>query len=338
MPARRKMTPEHRPPTAAQETTVKNVPFEEKFALNWRRKRFLCLGLDSDPAKIPLSYKNGYNTTTAIVEFNKSRIKAAAPYIGTIKPNSAFYEEHGAKGLSALEETVKYIKDNFPDIPVIDDAKRGDIGETNKRYAKAVFGDIGADAVTVNPYLGTTFFKDNELQVSSMMPFLEKPDRGVFVLCRTSNTDAGEFQDLPVDLSQLSSEYREKFGDMDELRELLGQDVVPLYQIIAFRTSRYWNFNKNVGLVVGATYPRELAQVRKIVGDMPILMPGLGSQGGNVMESITAGKDSHGWGLIPNSSSALIFPKTLEDEDERSATGRVAQELNTEIATYSIVQ
>jgi orotidine-5'-phosphate decarboxylase len=188
------------------------------------------------------------------------------------KPNIAFYEARGDRGLAALRMTMEYLHLHHPDILTICDAKRADIGSTSQAYACAIFDWLGFDAVTLNPYLGS----------DSLEPFLTRQDKGCIILCRTSNPGAGEIQDLQVD----------------------GR---PLWQVVAERVRDRWNTNGNCMLVVGATYPDELRQVRQIVGDMPLLVPGIGTQGGEIESTIHAGLDSTHKGLIINASRSIIF-------------------------------
>jgi len=177
-----------------------------------------------------------------------------------------------------LANTIKFIHQVAPEVPVILDAKRADIGNTNKGYVQAAFEELGVDAITVHPYLGK----------EALQPFLNRGDKGVFVLVRTSNPGAGEFQDLQVN----------------------GE---PLYQIVARQVATEWNKNNNCGVVVGATYPEELLLIRQVVGDMPILIPGIGAQGGDVEKTVRAGKDSRGRGMIINSSRGIIFASAESD-------------------------
>ena len=235
----------------------------------------LCVGLDSDIDKIPEHIRCGEHPQST---FNKKIIDATADLVCAYKPNSAFYEARGCAGIEALKITCDYIKEKYPKIPIILDAKRADIGNTNEGYVKFVFDYLGGDAVTVHPYLGKEALK----------PFLDRKDKGVFILCRTSNPGAGEFQDLNVN----------------------GK---PLYQIIAEKIVKDWNYNNNCGLIFGATYPTELEIVRHIVDDMPILIPGIGAQGGNVEKTVKAGVDKNGQNAIINSSRSIIFASTNED-------------------------
>ncbi len=230
--------------------------FLDKLKDKWNEDKFLCVGLD----------QTDFNA-------NRSVIDATFDLVCAYKPNAAFYKE------ADLQKTVSYIKSTYPDIPIILDAKRGDIGNTNEAYAKAIFDDLQADAVTVHPYLGK----------ESLEPFLKRSDKGIIVLVRTSNPGAGEFQDLEVN----------------------GK---PLYQVVAEHVKE-WNTNGNLAVVVGATYPEELGAVRKIVGDMPILVPGIGAQEGDLEETIKNGLDSNKQGLIISVSRAI-----LNAPDPRAAT------------------
>jgi len=242
------------------------VDFLIKLKAKWNEGKFVCVGLDKGD-----------------FEFDKNIIDQTADLVCAYKPNAAYYLD------SNLKQTVEYIKQNHPGLPIILDAKRGDIGLTNKAYVKAIFDDLGVDAVTVHPYLGG----------ESLQPFLERKDKGIIVLVRTSNPGAGEFQDLKVE----------------------GK---PLYQVVAEHV-KIWNKNNNVGVVVGATYPEELKIVRQIVGDMPILVPGVGAQEGNLKATIENGLDSNKQGLIISSSRGIIFA-----DNPREA----AQKLHEEIVSY----
>ncbi len=263
----------------------------------WQRDNFVCVGLDSDYAQLPEVVKLGKSIEEAVFAFNRAIIDATHDLVCAYKPNAAFYEAQGDAGLRALTRTVQYIKELYPDIPVILDAKRADIGSTNIGYVQAAFDVIGADAITVHPYLGR----------KALAPFLERTDKGIIVLVKTSNPGAGEFQDMPV-----------------------GQAQEPLYQIVARHVVNQWNTNGNCGIVVGAPYPDDLRQARAIVGDMPILIPGIGTQGGEVAATVAAGKDSRGWGMIINASRGIIFASHGSDfaEAARTATERLKEEIN----------
>ena len=245
--------------------------FRQLLEAQWEKGKFLCVGLDSDLDKIPQSaHIDG--TRESIVYFNRAIVDATKDLVCAFKLNSAFYEAHGDEGWQALRETIQYIHEAAPDVAVILDAKRADIGNTNEAYAKSAFDHLHADAITVNPYPGR----------EALLPFLERKDKGVIVWCRTSNGGAGEFQDLTVE----------------------GE---PLYKTVARHVAEKWNENGNCALVVGATYPDELAEVRKIVGDMPILIPGIGAQSGDLEKTVKAGKDGRGRGIIIAASRAVIF-------------------------------
>ncbi|MFA6177791.1 MAG: orotidine-5'-phosphate decarboxylase [Candidatus Paceibacterota bacterium] len=243
----------------------------------------LCVGLDTDFAKIP---KRFLKKKFPQFEFNKWIIEETHEYAAAYKPNSAFYEARGDKGIRELKMTMDYLIKNHPDIFTILDAKRGDIGNTNNGYVASIFDWFGFDAFTVYPYLGQ----------EAVQPILDRKDKGVILLCRTSNPGAKDFQDLKIN----------------------GK---PLWQIVAEKVSKEWNKNKNCMLVVGATYPKEMKKIRSIVGDMTFLAPGVGAQGGELKEMLKAGLNSKGLGLIINSSRGIIFSnnpkieaKKLQDE------------------------
>ncbi len=265
---------------------------------NWAEQKFLCVGLDTDLQKIP-EHLRGLGVQDAMFAFNREIIDATADIAGSYKPNTAFYEAHGDVGWEVLRETIQYIRSVAPHVPVIADAKRGDIGNTNNGYVDAVFGYLQADAVTVHPYLGS----------EALGPFLDRSDRGVIVLCRTSNPGAHEVQDIRV-------------GD------------VPLYQEIARMVSESWNRNGNCGLVVGATYPEELLAVRSIARDLPILIPGIGAQGGDVEKTVKNGLDARGAGIIISSSRSIMYASNKEDYAE--AARAAAQELDGAIRAAAV--
>ncbi len=261
--------------------------FNDLLQNKWAEGKFVCVGLDSEFGKIPESAHRSGNecdvsVANTIVAFNREIVEATKDLVCAYKPNAAFYEAHGDDGIGALQRTIADIHAIAPDVPVILDAKRADIGNTNAGYVDAAFNFLYADAVTIHPYLGR----------DALRPFLNLVDKGIFILCRTSNPGAGEFQDLMVECPLSVQESPPEW---------------PLYQHVAYRVMRSWNTVGNCGLVIGATYPEELQQVRKIVGDMPILIPGIGAQGGDVEKSVTAGKDSRGQGMIINSSRGIIF-------------------------------
>jgi len=246
--------------------------FREMLEAQWDRGNFVCVGLDPEVKKLPeplrLRYTECSSTSpgTQFLAFCERIVQATADLVCAYKLNLAFFERHGEQGWEALHRIITRIHEIASDVPVIADAKRADIGNTNAGYADAIFGSLQADAITVHPYLGA----------EALQPFLARADKGIFILCRTSNPGADEFQDLLV--------RRDDHLPLPHLRPL-----VPLYQYLAQRVATVWNKHGNCGVVVGATYPRELQAVRKIVGDMPILIPGIGTQGGDVEKTVTAG-------------------------------------------------
>jgi len=295
-------TPTHTPntPSTAKSKTPPRSEFVARLENLWQRGNFVCLGLDSDFAQIPQTLKDvniSASTEDIIFDFNREIIEVTHDLVCAYKPNAAFYEAQGDQGLRALAKTVKHIKENYPDITVILDAKRADIGSTNNGYVQAAFDQLGVDAITIHPYLGK----------EAMQPFLDRQDKGIIVLARTSNPGAGEFQDL-----------------------LVGQAQEPLYLAVARQVADSWNTNGNCAVVVGATYPRELAQIRDIVEDMPILIPGIGAQGGEVEATVNAGKDSRAQGMIINSSRGIIFASKGADfaATARKATEQLREEIN----------
>lgn len=276
-----------------------NLPstFISMLEQQWAQDNFVCVGLDTDYNRIPAALKENGPIEGALFAFNRAIVDATYDLVCAYKPNAAFYEAQGDAGLRALQRTVRYIKQTYPHIPVILDAKRADIGSTNVGYVEAAFDLLGVDAITVHPYLGQ----------EALAPFLAREEKGIIVLAKTSNPGAGEFQDLPV-----------------------GETREPLYQVVAWHVATRWNANGNCALVVGAPYPAELKRVRVLVGDMPILIPGIGAQGGDIAATVSAGKDSRGWGMIINASRTIIFASSGDDfaQVARSATGQLRAEIN----------
>jgi orotidine-5'-phosphate decarboxylase len=273
--------------------------FIKKLEQCWQQDNLVCVGLDSDYDQLPTTVKNLRSVEEAMFTFNRDIIDATYDLVCAYKPNAAFYEAQGDAGFRALIRTVSYIRETYAYIPVILDAKRADIGNTNLGYVQAAFDIIGVDAITVYPYLGK----------EALAPFLARKEKGIIVLTKTSNPGAGEFQDLPVGISQ-----------------------EPLYQAVARHVAKTWNTNGNCALVVGATYPVDLKNVRDIVGDMPILIPGIGTQGGAVAATVEAGKDSRGRGMIINSSRGIIFAS--KGNNFAQAAREATEQLRTEINRY----
>jgi orotidine-5'-phosphate decarboxylase len=275
-----------------------NRNFLDLLKKRWDSGTFVCVGLDSEHKKIPGAARRATVNETMFF-FNKNIVDATRDLVCAYKPNIAFYEAMGMEGIFALNRTIKYIHEVAPEIPVILDFKRADIGNTNLGYVEAAFNEFDADAVTVHPYLGAEALK----------PFLDQKDKGIIVLCRTSNPGAGEFQDLIVDAPE-------------------GQ--MPLYQYVAHRVAEEWNKNGNCLVVVGATYPAELGIVRAVVGDMPILIPAIGKQGGDLEATINAGQDRRGRGMLIGSSREIIFASSGADfaEAARAKTIELCEGIN----------
>jgi orotidine-5'-phosphate decarboxylase len=275
--------------------------FFDMVRARWKKGLFLCVGLDSDFDKLPQSVKTSGSPDPQRI-FNEKIIEATGGLVCCFKINMAFYESRGYAGWLALRDTIAFIHELFPDVGVILDFKRGDIGNTNLGYVGEAFGFFKADAVTIHPYLGR----------EAMQPFLDYEDKAIFILCKTSNPGAGEFQDLTITVTDeaFNEIAQAQPGDSDSF---FMPKSMPLYQYVAHRV-RYWNRkNKNCALVVGATFSQDLAEVRKIAGDMPILIPGIGAQGGDLEASVAAGKDSKGQGMIFNSSREVIFASSGPD-------------------------
>ncbi|MDD5726569.1 MAG: orotidine-5'-phosphate decarboxylase [Patescibacteria group bacterium] len=280
--------------------------------------KLVCVGLDSDFDELPNCVIDDDDDLDATIRFNRGIVEATGDLICCDKPNSAFYEEDPARWQAGLEGTFCLIRETCPGLPIVLDAKRGDIGKTNKAYAKGLLGRLNADAITIHPYLGE----------EANVPFLKWSDKGIIVLCKTSNPGSGEFQDKPVyvsyeELAELTDSQPLPKGFEDQwTAHIVSYDkkpgyLIPFYQYVALRVSRKWNKHGNCLLVVGATYPEQLKFVRQIVGDdMYILLPGIGKQGGDLEASLRNGLNSRGTGLIVNSSSGIIFASKGEDYAE----------------------
>jgi orotidine-5'-phosphate decarboxylase len=249
-----------------------------------KNKSWLCIGLDPDPELMP---------AVDVLQFNKAIIEATSDLVCAYKPNLAFYEALGTEGLATLEKTIKDVPG---DIPVIGDAKRGDIGNTAKAYARALFSVLGFDATTVNPYLG----------YDSIEPFINYQDKGVFILCRTSNRGATDFQDLCT-------------------------NGLPLYEAVA-QKAQEWNIYGNIGLVVGATYPEELKKVRSICPEMPLLIPGIGAQGGDLASAVGYGVDARGEKAIINVSRQILYAS--KEKNFAQAARNIAEKIRKQINDY----
>jgi orotidine-5'-phosphate decarboxylase len=257
----------------------------------------VCVGLDPEIERFPPQV---VDQPSPIFQFNKAIIDATADLVCAYKPQFAHYAAYEAE--DQLERTIDYIQSTYPGIPVILDSKRGDVGNTAERYAIEAFERYHADAVTVSPYLGG----------DSMEPFLKYEDKGVIILCRTSNPGAGDLQDLEVGGRRL-------------------------FHIVADLAARRWNTRGNCALVVGATYPRELAEVREIAGNMPFLVPGVGAQGGDVAQAVQSGQTAAGAGLVISSSRGILYASSGEDfvSAARSATLKLRDQINASRAPHA---
>ncbi len=253
-----------------------------------QRDSLLCVGLDPDPAKFPAHLQG---RPDAILAFCTQIVDATADLVCCFKPQIAYFAAHRAE--DQLEALIEHIHAAHPDTPVILDAKRGDIGSTAEQYAIEAFERFKADAITVNPYMGR----------DSVDPYLAWPDKGVILLCRTSNPGGSDLQFLEVDTPH---------GRMK------------LYEHVARTVAEDWNASGNCALVVGATFPAEIARVRELVGDMPLLVPGIGAQGGDIAATLAAGRTANRSGLMVNSSRAVLYAG--KGEDFAAAARRVAQE------------
>ncbi len=277
------------------------MTFIASLSAAWARNdSLLCVGLDPDPAKFPAHLQG---RPDAIFEFCKGIVDATADLVCSFKPQIAYFAAHRAE--DQLEALIAHIHERHPGIPVILDAKRGDIGSTAEQYAIEAFERFRADAITASPYMGR----------DSAEPYLAYPDKGVILLCRTSNPGGSDLQFLDVG----TPEKPEK-----------------LYERVARLVADEWNRTGQCALVVGATFPAEIARVREIVGELPLLVPGIGAQGGDIEATVRAGRtgngDRPGTGLMINSSRAIIYAG--KDESYAAAARRVAQETRDAINRY----
>lgn len=271
------------------------MTFQQKLdAIIQKNNSLVCVGLDSDFEKLPEFIKSQEHPQFV---FNKTIIDNTHDLVLAYKLNSAFYEALGDRGVTELKKTCDYLRETYPEIPIILDAKRADIGNTNEGYIKYCFDYVQADAVTLQPYLGG----------EALQPFLALVDKGIIILCKTSNPGSGEFQDSLINGEQL-------------------------YKYVCKKVVNSWNTNKNCLLVVGATYPEEMAEIRSIAGDMTFLVPGIGAQGGDIEKTIKAGLNSQKAGLIIHSARGIIFASNGEDFAKKAR--EETKKLQTEINTY----
>ena len=269
------------------------MTFIQMLAAAWQKNNsLLCVGLDPDPAKFPAHL---HGRDDAIFAFCADIVDATADLVCAFKPQIAYFAAHRAE--DQLEALIAHIHEKHPGIPVILDAKRGDIGSTAEQYAIEAFERFRADAVTVNPYMGR----------DSVEPYLAWPDKGVILLCRTSNAGGSDLQFLDVGGEKL-------------------------YERVAGLAAHNWNSTGQIGLVVGATFPAEIARVRALTGNMPLLVPGIGAQGGDIEATVKAGRTTDGTGLMINSSRAILYAG--KDENFAAAARAVAQQTRDAINLY----
>jgi len=272
------------------------MDFKQKLdAAVTKNDSLLCVGLDPDMSKLPSGLKD---IESAYFIFNRAIVDATHDLVCAYKPNTAFYEARGAAGIEELKLTCDYVSQNYPEIPIILDFKRGDIGNTNTFYTEFAFDYLGVDAVTVHPWSGR----------EGMQSFLDRKDKGIIVWCKGSNEGSAEFQDLAVNGRKL-------------------------YLQVAENVAQNWNENDNCLLVVGATYPEELSEVRELVGDeMVLLVPGIGAQGGDVKASVEAGINADGRGIIISTSRAVLY--NVDSEDYAEVARAKAIEARDQINQY----
>jgi orotidine-5'-phosphate decarboxylase len=270
------------------------MTFLNKLEHAWQdAQSMLMVGLDPDVARIPAELAGQPN---AIFKFCAEIVDVCAPFVCGFKPQIAYFAATGAE--SQLEMLCQHIKSRHPNLPIVLDAKRGDIGATAEQYAREAFDRYGADAVTINPYMG----------FDSAQPYLERQDKGVIVLCRTSNAGGADLQELEV-------------------------DGVPLYLKVAAMVAERWNAHQQCGLVVGATFPAEIARVRAVVGNrMPLLVPGIGAQGGDIAATCAAGCNADGTGMMINSSRAVLYAS--KGDDWREAAAQMAMQTRNDINAH----
>lgn len=259
-----------------------------------KNNSLLSIGLDPVLEKIPAHLRSA---KYPLYEFNKAIIDSTYDLICAHKPNSAFYEAYGAIGIEQLKMTLAYLNERYPELITIIDAKRADIGSTNEAYVKYAFEYLRVDGITLHPYLGQ----------EALAPFLKLKEKGMIILCKTSNPGSGEFQDLKINNKSL-------------------------YKYVAEQIAKKWNKNNNCMLVVGATYPDELKEVRKIVGDMTLLIPGIGAQGGSIEKTVRAGLNSKKAGMIIHSARSVIYASSERNFAEKARVE--AKKLRDEINKY----
>ncbi len=289
--------------------------FKQKLEKQWEKGKFVCVGLDPDVRKFPTHLKSLHTEEQQVFDFLKEVIDSTAKIVAAFKPNCAFFEKFGFLGARIYVMICQYIKAFHPDVVLICDAKRGDIENTNNGSAEFFFDRCGGDALTIHGYLGP----------EANQPFLKRADKGVFMLCRTSNSGAGEFQDrmveitpeearmfnLPAGKQSAPFDYEISVPEAEMMaRELYARKrQMPLYQFVAARVSHFWNEKGNCGLVTGATYPEEIKMVRQVAPHLPLLIPGIGKQGGDLEKSVRAARMR----FLISSSRDILYASHGED-------------------------
>lgn len=301
--------------------------FREQLQTKWDEGKFVCLGLDTDLTKLPpylLEKHKDYPADAAFI-FNEEIIQATKDLVCAYKPNIAFYEGEQGGMMDTLEDTIGVIRNDAPDVPIIGDAKRADIGNTNKGYAKMAFELYGFDAITTNPYFGHDTYP----------PFLNYEGKGLIVLCKTTNKEAAIYQDTPTTVEyyaqvqqangtalteeeyQLALGAQESRAGQEYYRRTYGIELarnqIPMFFLVALKTATLAKENPNIGLVVGATHPESFEPVRRLAPDVPFLIPGIGTEGGDLEKTLKYAPDKNGRGMIINSGSAIIFASSGED-------------------------
>jgi orotidine-5'-phosphate decarboxylase len=267
----------------------------DKLETAWQKQNsLLCVGLDPEDERLPRSMNDA---TTPYFDFCRDIVDATAPYACAFKPQAAHFAAVGRE--DELAAVIAYVRTNYPDLLVVLDAKRGDVGSTARYYAREAYERYDADVVTLSPYLG----------YESVEPYLEYADRGVVLLCRTSNADSDWLQNSP-------------------------QDETPVYQRVAQRVVA-WNGRQQCMLVAGATYPEELGRIRQIVGNMPLLVPGIGAQGGDLAGVMAHGLDNRGTGMLISSSRAILYAES--GDAYATAAAAAARTLRDEINSYRLL-
>lgn len=264
------------------------MTFQERLtAISQANQSLLCVGLDIDTARLPAHLRSAPGGPAA---FADAIVAVTADLVCAYKPNLAFYLAEGLSGLGTLSATVAAIRRRAPAVPIILDAKFGDIDTTAAHYARFAFDVLGVDAVTVNPFLGE----------DALAPFLTRPDRAAFVLCKTSNPGSGDLQDQPVDGRR------------------------PLYQVVASHVAAWQRRYSTLGAVVGATYPEQVGEVRRLLPDTPLLIPGVGAQGGALEATVRAGLDARGGNIIVNASRTVLYAGAGQDFADQARAAALA--------------